>query len=347
MALFLITGATGHLGLNIVYQLCRSNHDIHAFVLPNDPFKHKLPATVKITEGNVTKKSHLHYFFNIDHIQEATIIHCAGIVSTYSRYDALTYEVNAIGTQNIIDLSLEYHVKKLIYVSSVHALKELKKGEMISEIDVVIPKMIIGYYGKSKADATMRVLKAVKDHHLNASIVFPSGIIGIHDYAIGHTTKLIIDTCNRKMNIWMRGGFDFVDVKDVAQGIIQCAALGQPGEGYMLSNRYVSFKELCKIIDRKMNHRLWRPFIPLILIQIFLPCMNIVDHIMKRKPLLTPYALYTIHSNSSFSKEKSMKMLGYKTQDFKKTMDDMVDWLIKEGFVTKKISTPNQHIDKK
>jgi dihydroflavonol-4-reductase len=333
MALFLITGATGHLGLNIVYQLSRSNHDIHAFVLPNDPLKYKLPSTVKITEGNITKKSHLHYFFNIDNINKATIIHCAGIVSTYSRYDALTYEVNVIGTQNIIDLCIQYRVRKLIYISSVHALKVLKKGLMMTEKDLVIPKMIVGYYGKSKAEATLRVLKAVKDHRLNAVVVYPSGIVGGHDYALGHMTHLIQNICQKKMNIWMRGGFDFVDVKDVAKGIMQCGQTSISGEGYILSNRYVSFKEMFTLIDQKMNHQRCRPFIPLWIIWMVLPCVNLVDKLLKRKPLLTPYALYTIHSNASFSKQKAMETFGYQTRDFKKTIDDTVQWLINEGHV--------------
>ncbi len=52
-------------------------------------------------------------------------------------------------------------------------------------------KKVIGYYSKTKAEATGLVLKAVREHGLDASIVYPSGILGPNDYNFGLITSSI------------------------------------------------------------------------------------------------------------------------------------------------------------
>jgi dihydroflavonol-4-reductase len=327
MALFLVTGATGHLGINLVSLLLKDKHRVVALVLPQDPLTVYLPADVTVIEGNVLNRESLIPFFNYSLIEPCYVIHCAGIITIYSQFNQLAYDVNVNGTQTIIDLCLKYPILKLVYVSSVHALKELKKGLTISELQSCPKDLIVGFYGQTKAEATSNVIKACEEKGLQASIVFPSGIIGPYDYGIGHTSQLLKDIMNRKMNVWISGGFDFVDVRDVAQGIVACAFDGQVGQGYLLSNRFISFRNLLNLTDTILKRKKFRPFIPTCLLNLALPLMEVIYRWLKQKPLFTKYALYTINSNSLFDHSKAEKELDYHPRRIEDTLRDTMKWI--------------------
>jgi dihydroflavonol-4-reductase len=262
-------------------------------------------------------------------VEPCFVIHCAGIITTYAKFNQVVYDVNILGTQNIINLCLKYPIKKLVYVSSVHTLKELQHGLTISEIQSCPQDLIVGFYGKTKAKATRNVLKACEEKGLKTSIVFPSGIIGPYDYGIGRTSQLLKDTMHRKMNVWISGGFDFVDVRDVAQGIVACAFHSQGGQGYLLSNRFISFRNLLYLTETILKRKKFRPFIPTWLLNLALPFLEVIYRWLKQKPLFTKYALYTINSNSLFDHSKAEMELDYQPRPIEDTIRDTMKWIDK------------------
>lgn len=79
-----------------------------------------------------------------------------------------------------------------------------------------------GAYVKTKAIATAFVLQARKEG-LRVNIVFPSGIIGPRDYGRGSFTSMLLSFMEGKLSLAVGGGYDFVDVRDVAEGLVQVA----------------------------------------------------------------------------------------------------------------------------
>src|SRR5699024_9363621 len=110
-------------------------------------------------------------------------------------------------------------------------------GKIMSEISEFSPEKVSGWYAKSKAKATALVLDAAKKG-LNASVIHPSGIIGPGDIAMGSTTSMLISYCEGKLPVSVKGGYDFVDVRDVADGVIACCEKGERGQCYILSGEY-------------------------------------------------------------------------------------------------------------
>lgn len=239
--LYLITGAAGHLGSAIVRKLLKLDKNVRALILPTE---RNIPeGDIEVCYGDVRDKNSLTAFFDNPQQKDLIVIHCAGIVSIATKYQQQVHDVNVFGTKDIVDLSKQHQVKKFVYVSSVHAIPEKEMGETISEISEFNPADVVGLYAKTKSEATSYVLKAVKDG-LNASVVHPSGIAGPYDAGRGHMTALVIDYYKGRLSSAVDGGYDFVDVRDVADGIIACAEKGHKGECYILSNKYFSIKEI-------------------------------------------------------------------------------------------------------
>ena len=324
--IYIVTGANGFLGNNIVRKLLEKNLDVRCLVLPEDEAEALEGLNCKIYRGDVTKKETLEEIFNVDSETLLYVIHCAAIVYIKSKYNPKVMEVNYNGTKNIVEKVLEKNAK-LVYVSSVHAIKEKPNGEKMSEITDFDENKVTGLYAKSKARTAKMVLEQVKAKGLNACIVHPSGIIGPGDYSDTHLTQLIIDIANGSLKACVKGGYDFVDVRDVADGVISACKNGKKGECYILSNRYVGVKELVDIISQAAGVKKIKTILPMWIAKVTAPLSEMYYKIRKEPPLYTSYSLYTLTSNSNFSNEKAKKELGFKNRSMEETIADTVKWL--------------------
>ena len=193
--IYLLTGAAGFLGNNIARQLVEKGCRVRGLVLKGDKAVKHIPEGVEIVYGDLTDKTSLENFFDVEK-EQLVCIHCASIVYLKEEPSELVYRVNVEGTQNIIDFCLEKNVEKLVYVSSTGTVAELPHGEFMREPEKFDLDKIVGYYGKTKAMATQLVFDAVKEKGLKACVVYPTGICGPNDYAGGPVSTFIEQYCN-------------------------------------------------------------------------------------------------------------------------------------------------------
>ena len=330
---YLITGASGFLGSAVIDKLVATSAKIYALTLPNDRLADKLPREVIRINGDVCDFSSLSEFFQISD-ESTCVIHCAGIVSIASRPDEKLYKVNVEGTKNILAGFESRGVAKLIYVSSVHAIPEQPKGILIKEISEFSPESVFGEYAKTKAMATQAVFEATK-RGLNASVVFPTGIIGPNDEAMGSITTMLSSYLAGKLPVAVKGGYDFVDVRDVADGIISCTEKGEKGEGYILSGHYVTIKELIDCVKSITGIKKKVTYFPMCVAKAVAPLYEKIAVRKKRKLFYTPYAVNVLSSNGLFSNEKARNALNYNSRPLSETLTDTVRWLKDGAFQNK------------
>ena len=322
---YLITGATGFLGRAVVEELVHHDAQVRALVLHNDPYINLLPKEVHTIVGDVCDKNSLADFF-ADADSRTCVIHCAGIVSVASRPGPKLYQVNVGGTWRILRQCLEHNVGKLIHVSSVHAIAEKPKGTEISETTTFSPELVRGDYAKSKAMATALVLQAAKDE-LNASVVFPSGIIGPGDLGKGSITNMLLSFLAGKLPLAVKGGYDFVDVRDVASGVVACAERGLPGHGYILSGHYATIRDILELVKKTVNLRHSVSYLPIGFAKLVAPIFEKIS-LRRREPLyFTPYSIAVLDSNGAFSRSAAATALGYAPRPLSSTIRDTVLWL--------------------
>ena len=220
-SLYLVTGAAGFLGGTICRKLIDSGKSVRAFVLKNDPAISFVPKEAEICEGDLCNMSSLKEFFKVPENTDVYVIHCASIVTVNPDYNQKVIDVNVGGTKNIIDCCFNCSsFKKMVYVSSTGAIPEQPKGVPITEVNHFEGDKVPGCYSQSKALATQSVLDAIHDKGLNACIVHPSGILGPEDFAVGETTKVIIQIIKGEMPMGIAGTFNLCDVRDLADGVI-------------------------------------------------------------------------------------------------------------------------------
>ena len=328
--IYIVTGANGFLGNNIVRKLQDQKCEIRALILPND----KSPAldglNCKKYFGDITNIDSLKDIFDVPKNTEVFVIHCAAFVYIKSRNNKKVFDINLGGTRNIVQKVLEINAK-LVYVNSVHAITEKPNGEVMTEITDFDSTKVVGCYAKSKAETAKYVLQMVKEKGLNACIMQPSGIIGPNDYSGTHLTQLFIVFANHKLPACVKGGYDFVDVRDVADGVISACDKGKTGECYILSNEFVPVLSLVNMCADVLEKKRLKSLFPMWFARMFAPFAELYYNIKKQTPLFTSYSLYTLRSNSNFSHKKADKELGYKTRNIYETVKDTVLWLKEIG----------------
>ena len=313
--IYIITGANGFLGNNIVRLLEKdNNNEIRALILPNDKTDALKGLKCEKFYGDVTKLETLKDIFNIDEsVKEKAniyVIHCASIVYLDSKYNERVYQVNVEGTKNIIQKTKEINAK-LIYVSSVHALEEKLNHEVMDE--------------NASFDPTRYVFNEVKNNNLNACVVFPSGLLGVNDFTNTNMTVLIKKILNEKIPLLTEGGYDFVDVRDVARGVINACTKGKKGEGYILSGEYVTIKKIADLVCEYGKAKSIKKVISIKMVKNIACLFELYYRLRKTTPLFTRYSLYTLNANSNFTNAKAKKDLDYQTRNIKCTIKDLVN----------------------
>lgn len=329
--LYLLTGAAGNLGSSIARQLAAEGKDVRALVLKGDPAAERVPKEVEVLVGDVTDRASLERFFAPDGHEDIVVIHCASIVTVSPEYSKKVYEVNVTGTKNIVDKCLEHKARKLVYVGSTGAIPELPKGRSIVEVERYDPEAVVGFYGKTKAEASQVVLDAVKYRGLDASIVCPTGIAGPGDYAYGPVASFIIDYVKGGMPAGVAGSFNAADVRDLATGTIACCDKGRKGESYILGNECVSMREMFKIVSAASGAKEVKTILPVWLARVIAALAGLGAKFTGNHPKLTTFSIYNLARNNVFSSQKARSELGYSSRAFEATIADTVAWLRLEG----------------
>lgn len=321
--IYIVTGAKGHLGSTVIRLLKNKGETVRGLVLPSEEAVSK--GRLTYFKGDVRDKASMSVLFENAGDSEVYVIHTAGLIDITDNVSENMYQTNVIGTKNVIELCREYHVKRLVYVSSVHAIPEKGQLQVMKEVYDFSPDKVVGGYAKTKAEATGLVLQAAKEG-LDAVVVQPSGIIGPYDDKGNHLVQLVKEYLSGRLPACVHGGYDFVDVRDVAGGCVLAAERGKTGECYILSNRHYEVKDMLKMV-RKVGGGRKIPVLPIWVAKMGIPWLEWYAKRKKEKPLYTKYSLHTLKSNDKFSHDKATRELGYQPRDLYKTVKDTVWWL--------------------
>jgi dihydroflavonol-4-reductase len=326
----LVTGATGHIGNVLVRLLLERGEGVRAMIIPGEDPTPLRDLDVETVEADVLDYQSLLTAF--DHMD--VVYHLAGIISILPGKEPMVQAVNVCGTRNVIQAAQNSGVRRLVYTSSIHALKRVPHGILIDETIPFDPEHAISSYDTSKANASLEVLDAVQ-HGLDAVIICPTGVIGPYDFRRSEMGQLILDCVEQKPMLYVDGAYDFVDVRDVAEGLILASEKGRCGESYILSGERIEVLDIIKIVQEILGKRLFSLKIPLQLAHLTANITPLYYRLTHIKPRFTSYSLATIASNSVISHAKAHLELGYLPRPLRESLQDTVKWFVKYKSLSK------------
>lgn len=319
-----VTGATGHLGNVLVRQLLQRQEKVRAIIMEQDKAQSLAELPVDRFIADIRDLESLTQAFR----GADTVFHLAGIVTVMPGQQPLLRQVNIEGTRNVIKACLANGVRRLVYTSSVHAIVEPPHGVAMDETYPFDPHRVDGDYGRSKAAASLAVLAGVQ-MGLDAVIACPSGIIGPFDYQPSIVGRLLINAAQHKMRFYVSGGYDFVDVRDVAQGIIAASERGQKGKTYILAGQFITVRTVIDIVAEIMGHQPLDIHVPLPLALAasrWAERLHLLPLLGDNGAQFTQQSLSVLQSNGLISHAKATRELGYQPRPIAETITDTLHW---------------------
>jgi dihydroflavonol-4-reductase len=321
-----ITGASGHVGAVLSRRLLAAGETVRLLVHEDLQALAELPAE-KIKADLQDPESLRRAFRGVE-----VVFHLGASISLDGRKTEVLRRVNVEGTRNVIQACRECAVGRLVHFSSIEALLDLNPAKATDEKNPLAGFVDTTRYGWSKAESERLVLQAVAGG-FDALILSPTAIVGPYDYKPSYFGKSLLDVYHNPLPALIRGGFNWVDVRDVAEAALVAGQRGLRGERYILSGTWRSLPEMAAHVREITGRNIPRLTLPFWMGRAVAKIADRVPGLGSRFPAFTPQALIAIGKHREVSCEKARRELGYRPRPLEETLRDTFRWFQEQGFL--------------
>jgi dihydroflavonol-4-reductase len=323
-----VTGASGHVGANLVRELLARGRKVRALTLPGDTNGLE-ELDVELVEGDVRNAEDLIGVFQDAHV----VFHLAGVISIDGGRRGLVRSVNVGGAATVARTALACGVRRLVHTSSIHALDPFPEDEPLDE-----SRAAVGSHGsaydRSKADGEASVRAAVAEG-LDAVIVNPTGVIGPNDFRPSRMGGFFLDLALGRLPALLEGGFNWVDARDVARGLLLAEEKGHAGERYILGGeRWVALTELGALAAALTGTPPPAMVTPAWIARPLARLVSWPQRLWGGEPVFTPESVAALRLHRFVSIEKAKRELGYKPRPIEETVRDVYADFCRRGLVS-------------
>ena len=257
--MILVTGGTGQIGSRLLLNLTKNKaYKVRAIYRNTQSLEKIRQLFVKHSDSGAAQFDTIEWIqadlSNIPALEKAFegvtfVFHCAGLISFQPQDFDKLIEVNVQGTANIVNLSIDFGVKKLCYVSSVATLSALPHTPIDEENDWNNEDNNTDY-AISKHGAEMEVWRGSQEG-LPVVIVNPSVVLGgdFTDRGSGLLYKKVADG----LRYYPAGATGFVGVDDVVRAMVQLQFSEVAGERFVLNAENLTYKAVLERIAKQLG----------------------------------------------------------------------------------------------
>ena len=332
----LVTGATGLVGNNVVRLLINRGQRVRVLVRP----------VARATQGIATAQAlaglpvevaaaALHDEAAIQRAVDgaACVVHSAAMVHVGWRHLEEMRLVNVEGTR-VVARAARRAGARLIHVSSVDALG-LRSDGMPADEQTPPGGMLECPYVVTKREAEAVVLEEV-ERGLDAVIVNPVYMIGPCDWRPS-SGRMLLEVGAGYGTFAPPGSNDFVDVRDVAQGILAAMRRGASGRRYILGGQPLSYLDAWRIFARVSGRMQPLGIAPAPLVHVAGWCGDLAGLLTRRELPVNSAATGMSLLQHNFSCVRAEAELGYTRRPFELAVQDAWDWFIGHGYAPHRV----------
>jgi len=326
----LVTGATGFIGSAVLRQLLDAGHDVRVLIRPKSDRRNIDGLPVEIAYGDLIDP------LSLDQGMKgcSTLFHVAADYRLWALKAEEMYEVNVVGTRNIMHAALNTGIQRVVYTSSVATLGVTQDGSPADEGTTVSLKDMVGHYKRSKFMAEAEVKRLADEEGLPVVIVNPSTPVGPRDIRPTPTGRFIVDAASGRMPAYVDTGLNLVHVDDVAIGHLLALEHGKVGERYILGACNMTLKEIfCAIaaITGQTPPKICLPH------HLVFPIACLSEGwarlASRREPRVTLNGVRLARKKMFFSIEKARRFLGFNPRPVEEALRDAVAWFRENGYL--------------
>jgi dihydroflavonol-4-reductase len=326
----LVTGGTGFLGSAVVRALVARGLRVRALVRPTSPRANLAGLDCEIAAGDLTDQASLQAALR----GIRYLFHVAADYRLWAPDPSAILRVNVDGTRSLMQQALAAGVERIIYTSSVAALKVAGATGPVDETMPLAPDEAIGTYKRSKTLAERAVEEMVGRDGLPAVIVNPSTPIGPRDIRPTPTGRIILEAAWGRIPAFVDTGLNFAHVDDIAEGHLLAFERGRIGERYILGGTNLTLQELLATIAGLTGRPAPRVKLPRGPLFPLAYGAQAIAHFTKKEPMLTVDGLRMSRYRMFFTSAKAERELGYRSRPYQEGVTDALAWYREAGYLT-------------
>lgn len=241
----LVTGATGFVGGAVARALVRRGIDVRVIARGGSDLQNLQGLPHELVTGDLRDQASLRSALT----GCSQLYHVAAHYALWAKDPSIFYDVNVIGTKNLLEAARDVGTERIVYCSTIGAIGLPPSGGLGTEETPVSLEQMAGHYKRSKYLAEQEVLKLAKAG-LPVVIVNPSAPVGAADVKPTPTGQIVVDFMKGRMPAYIETGLNIVDVDDVAAGHLLAMEKGRTGERYILGGKNLMLREVLEILSR-------------------------------------------------------------------------------------------------
>jgi dihydroflavonol-4-reductase len=248
--MILVTGGTGMVGAHLLYELVNSGEKVRAIYRSERAIEKvkkvfsyysdtvdTLIEKIDWVQGDLLDITSLELAFE----GVVTVFHAAALVSfRHADYEQLR-RVNIEGTATIVNLSIAFSIKKLIYVSSIAAISKTVGKELVDETDDFNLDTNNYGYAITKYGAEMEVWRGSQEG-LNVLVVNPGVVLGPGYW--NENSGAMFAMVSKGFPFYTEGITGFIGVDDVVKALLLLYRGTLVNERFVLVSENISFKSV-------------------------------------------------------------------------------------------------------
>jgi nucleoside-diphosphate-sugar epimerase len=340
----LVTGASGHLGANVVRRLLADGQEVRALVQSRADNRGIDGLDVERVEGDLRDNASLKRAVS----GVARVFHVAAKISTATATVAeqrSLYEINTLGTRDLLRACLELGVGRVVLTGSFSStgwnLDDPSKASSEN-----LPFYPFGYampYSHTKTLAEHELLKAVAEG-LDGVIATSCGIIGPWDYLPSRMGGTLCDLANGKLRAYVEGGFTWMRAADIADGHLRAMEYGRKGQKYLFATEFLMISELFSTFNEVAGR-------PRKLIEVPIDLVGAAAQIWSgtlarffptASQRLTPGSIAVLKACRRVDTSKAHRELGFRPTSMREAMQDAYEFYVRQGMIRRnaQVSVP-------
>ena len=328
----LVTGGSGRLGNVLCRELLARGDSVTAL----DPGAHS--ESLRDLELNAVRGSVL----DADTVDAAVaqadcVFHLAAKLDLTPDRDGSTERVNVEGTRVVAE-ACRKHAVRMVHTSSHHALDIYPLSEPLDETRSLALKHKCDYHRTKAIGET--VVQAACDDGLDAVIVNPGSMLGPHDFEPSMIGRALLDLYHGRTPMLLDVLSDYVDVRDVAQGMMGAAEHGQTGERYLLTGHVIPIDQMTGVFGKVSGRPMPKRCAPLWVGWALLPLVTAGSKLAGKPSPFNANMLRVSVSNDVVSHDKAASTFGYQLRPIEETFADALAFYETQGWLDKGAKPP-------
>jgi len=246
------------------------------------------------------------------------VFHAAGAVDFGGDLERIR-AVNVGGTANVLAAARAAGVRRVVHTSSIVAVACSDQPEPLDERSRWNLGPLGVPYIATKREAEEAALAATG---VEVVVANPGCVVGPDDFSHSEFGTFCRRFWRGRMPLYFGGGSNFVDVRDVAEGLARLADDGRPGERYLLTGENQTYGGFLTALATAAGRRYFRLGLPAWTGRMIAGVINLVPPRRGARPILSRESSRLLGRYFYFDAAKARAAIGWRPRPLAETLRD-------------------------